>query len=66
MIQFENECVGCPPEIGCFGASCSKRNVPHYYCDECGEEDQLRDTEWGELCESCLLEKFPIVEGSNY
>lgn len=38
MIKYENECVGCPPEMGCMGDSCPYRNVPVYYCDECGEE----------------------------
>lgn len=38
MIKYENECVGCPKEMGCMGDACPNRNVPHYYCDECGEE----------------------------
>ena len=42
MIKYENECVGCPPEMGCLGDECSNRNVPHYYCDKCDKhfEDQ--------------------------
>lgn len=38
MIRFEDECVGCPPEMGCLGDGCRYRNVPHIYCDICGEE----------------------------
>ena len=38
MIVIQDECVGCPPEIGCYGSSCSYRNVPHYFCDKCGKE----------------------------
>lgn len=38
MIIIEDECVGCPPEIGCYGSSCPNKNVSHYFCDECGEE----------------------------
>ena len=34
----ENECVGCPPNMGCLGAGCPNRNVLHIECDECGEE----------------------------
>lgn len=37
-VKYENECVHCPKEIGCMGDACPNRNVPHYYCDECGEE----------------------------
>ena len=35
---YEDECVGCPKELGCMGNACPNRNVPHYDCDECGEE----------------------------
>lgn len=66
MRTYENECVGCPPEIGCFGESCPQRNVERFYCDECGDETTLREYEGRELCESCLLEEFPIIEGSKY
>lgn len=65
MIEFENECVGCPPEMGCLGSTCKYINVPHYYCDECGDESKLYEYENKELCENCLLEKFPVVEGSE-
>ena len=38
MIKYEDECVGCPPEMGCMGNSCPNRNVKHLYCDKCGED----------------------------
>ena len=38
MVRIENECVGCPPEMGCIGNLCPYRNVRRYYCDKCGEE----------------------------
>lgn len=66
MIKFENECVGCPPDMGCLGSSCKYVNTPHYYCDECGDEAKLHEYENKELCENCLLEKFPVVEGSEW
>lgn len=65
MKIIENDCVGCPPEIGCLGSTCRYSNAPHYYCDECGDEAKLYEYENKELCENCLLEKFPIVEGSE-
>lgn len=42
MVKYENECMGCT-SIGlhCIGSSCRNRNVPHFYCDECGEEEEL-------------------------
>lgn len=38
MIKYRNECVGCPPNMCCIGDACPHKNVPVYYCDECGEE----------------------------
>lgn len=59
MIKYEDECVGCPPEIGCFGSSCSNREVPHYYCDRCKDEVNCEDLYYYdgmEICKDCLLE----------
>lgn len=39
MIIYEDECVGCPKEMGCMGSACPYMNVPHYCCDGCGYED---------------------------
>ena len=39
MIIFEDECVNCPPEMGCLGKGCPNKRVPHYICDKCDEED---------------------------
>jgi hypothetical protein len=67
MKKIENECVGCPPEIGCFGISCPNRNVVRFYCDRCGAEGTLYHYDSEELCQECLLKEFDIVEGSyNY
>lgn len=67
MKVIENECCNCAvPSYPCMGNSCPNRHVAHYYCDKCGNEDRLRETEWGELCEECLIQKFDIVEGSDY
>lgn len=61
MVVYENECVGCPPEMGCLGSACSNRNVPHYYCDECNEETQLYEFEGQELCIDCIEEMLDKV-----
>lgn len=57
MIKYENECVGCPPEMGCMGNACPYRNVPVYYCDECGEEIGYEDVYTTDganhLCKNC-------------
>lgn len=66
MIRYENECVGCPREIGCLGGSCPNRNVVHYYCDHCGCEDKLYHYDNGEICEECLLKQFEVVEGTDW
>ena len=65
MKQIENECVGCPPEMGCLGSACPNRNVIRYYCDECGKEGTLYEYDGEELCADCLLEAVPKVEGSE-
>lgn len=62
MKKIENECVGCPPEIGCFGESCPNRNVPHYYCDKCKEETDLYYYDGQELCIDCIKEILERVE----
>ena len=53
MIRIEDHCVGCPREIGCYGDSCSMRNVPVEYCDVCGSQAAYRYN-GDDLCEPCL------------
>lgn len=62
MIKYENECVGCPAEMGCLGSSCPNQNVPHAYCDRCGEEDELYYFDDEQLCASCIIDSFEKVE----
>lgn len=67
MKSVENECLDCKSlGMHCIGLSCPNRSVTRYYCDECGQEDTLYDTEYGELCAECLLDKFRKVEGSEW
>ena len=65
MKKVENECVGCPPEMGCLGFACPYRNVVRFYCDNCKEENKLYYYENKELCGECLLDEFDIVDGSD-
>lgn len=63
MKKLENECVGCPKEMGCLGSSCPNRNVPHFYCDECGEEDEkIYYYDGEELCIECIKNRLEEVE----
>ena len=66
MISYEDECVCCPPEIGCLGSVCPNRNVPHYYCDECGMEFDKKELRvWYDkthIFKECLLDKFKTLE----
>ena len=65
MVKYENDCCDCATEnYPCIGNACSRRSVPHYYCDKCGAEEKLYDYEGQDLCESCLLEEVPVIEGS--
>lgn len=59
MITYEDECVGCPTEMGCMGNSCPYMNVKRYCCDCCEEEyppEDLRkyDNKW--WCYDCFIE----------
>lgn len=61
MKTIENECLDCPKEIGCLGSTCPNRNVPHYYCDECKEEETLYHFEGEELCIYCIEKRLEEV-----
>lgn len=67
MKDITNECVGCTSMgLYCMGSSCPNRSVERFYCDKCGSEEKLYIYGDSELCESCLLENFKIVEGSEW
>ena len=59
MKIIESDCVGC--ELPCIYEACPHYQVEVHYCDECGYEDILYETDWGELCKDCLLKKFSKV-----
>ena len=63
MVKHENECVGCPKEMGCLGRFCPNRNVPHLYCDHCKDEvDALYYWHTQEWCIDCILKDLEKVE----
>ena len=67
MKKIQNECVGCR-DLGlyCLGDYCPNRNVEHFQCDCCGEEDvKLYHYDGSEVCADCLLKDFEVVEGSE-
>lgn len=61
MYLEVNECVGCPPEMGCIGEACPQRHVVRCYCDKC--KDELPDNEEvivinnEQYCPECAEEK---------
>ena len=62
MIKYEDECIGCPPEMGCMGNSCPNRNVKHLYCDECDADcEEVFIWEGWHLCEDCLKKQFDKI-----
>lgn len=61
MKRVENECVGCPAEIGCAGGTCPYSKVIHYYCDNCREEKLLYEYDGKELCIDCIKERLDKV-----
>ena len=64
MIKYENECCDCAvPAYPCIGEGCPNRNVPHYYCDECGEESyDLYEFDGQQLCIDCIEKRLKKVE----
>jgi hypothetical protein len=59
MITYEDNCVFCPHCI-----NCGRKRQKVYYCDNCKEStDELYEYEGAQLCEGCLLDKVPKVEG---
>lgn len=66
MTRYYNECVGC--ELPCI-ASCQYLEVPHYYCDECGEEflpEELYMYDDEMLCKDCFVKHFDTVADRGY
>lgn len=62
MVEYENNCVGCPPEIGCSRPFCKNWNVPVWKCDKCKEPNvTLYEVDGEEVCEECALKMLPIV-----
>lgn len=64
MPVYENDCVDCPHEMGCFGKTCLNQDVPHFYCGSCGEEyDEYYEYEGGYFCKDCYISI--IVNAAN-
>lgn len=57
MKSIKNECVCCPPELGCLGAACPNRNVEVWTCDNCGDEAAY-EYEGDDYCVSCLIARL--------
>ena len=58
MIEYKDECIGCPDGMGCLGDACPYGKMPLTYCDDCGQEDTLyafSDTD-EQLCQNCMEE----------
>lgn len=59
-VRYEDQCCDCG--LPCLGDSCKNRNVPIWYCDKCGAEDEdLYEYEGQELCLDCIREQLPCI-----
>lgn len=64
MLIYEDECVGCPPGMGCLEKSCPNLNVPHFCCDGCGNEyEEYYEYEEEYFCKDCFINI--ILESTN-
>ena len=64
MVKIEDECLDCSAGTRgiCKGSACPNRNVPHLYCDDCGEEeDELFEIDGLELCIDCVQSRLTKV-----
>lgn len=62
MRKFQHECCDCATgTYPCLGNSCPFGSI-HFYCDECGEEDELYEYNGRELCADCILSKLNRVD----
>lgn len=62
MIRYENECCDCATEHYRCNPYCTRKRVPHFYCDCCGEEDKLYWLDGKQLCISCIESELESVE----
>ena len=60
MVRYENDCVDCG--LPCLGTACPHRSVPHFYCDECGNETKTYYFDDDELCIECIEKRLDRVE----
>ncbi|WP_373266738.1 hypothetical protein [Hungatella hathewayi] len=62
MIWYEEQCVGCPPEMGCFGETCPYKKVKICECDNCHDTfDILYNYNGQQLCSECVLKELDVV-----
>jgi len=59
MKRIEKDCCGCATEsYRCMGEHCSI-SVPHYYCDNCGDEVESNELfKWNDgedWCKDCII-----------
>ena len=54
MIKYEDNCVGCPPEMGCLGSSCPNRNIEVHYCDICDSSNAEYEIDGEDICSDCI------------
>ena len=67
MIRFECDCVGC--DWPCMGKKyCPLTNVPHLYCDKCGDEaEELYWLDDGtQACKHCIREVYGDLAEENF
>lgn len=58
MKYYVNECVGCPPEMGCLGSTCPNRHVSYWKCDICNEDGLSEDDMYDDsICNVCSNEE---------
>lgn len=66
MIRVTDDCVNCNASLyPCLGGYCSLKDVPHYYCDKCGnevDEGELYYYDNEEVCIDCIIEDLEVVK----
>lgn len=61
MRKYENQCVECPPWMGCNESVCPYANVAIDYCDQCGVDGAKYRINGDDYCEDCANEYLQEV-----
>ena len=64
MIVIEDGCVDCG--LPCIYEACPHYKVIRYYCDKCGDDNDLYYWDGYQLCADCVLDQLEKIEYEEF